>query len=432
MSRQSSFHYHRRRRSSSESRSSYSVGGDEDSSRSRSSSRDPDRSWRRREGYPGGWTGPDKFGEVTVPITVSDSRVVEFLSSTNCRLLQEIREKFPHLSHLDFYPNKSRIIFVGPPVNVKGAILKLFALMRYRHGIFCGGYHQIRKIALNIPKDAELNARSEYSEVSSSEDSRENDEDSPRDEVRRVRWNNAESGDEQMSSNESAAESGECSDHQQCRDDYKNLQSRMNKMAHNNRNTINQLKKSISRNKTTIEEKEKLIRDQNVNINNFEDKIKILEEEKDNLKAAMDNYDPSVFYKKSQEFENKIKEQEHLIKELRQKLVEKSLDPGSFKIEPAESEGDGTTPSLQKQLSNSKKEYTYLCWKYNQKKDLITLRDGEIRYGRRLKLTDVKFMLDILDLNALFCHPRNYLSVCPKDVHILICCLEIVLTASTF
>ena len=81
-----------------------------------------------------------------------------------------------------------------------------------------------------------------------------------------------------------------------------------------------------------------------------------------------------------------------MIKELRQKLVEKSLDPGSFKIEPAESEGDGTTPSLQKQLSNSKKEYTYLCWKYNQKKDLITLRDGEIRYGRRLKLTDVKFM----------------------------------------
>ena len=304
--------------------------------------------------------------------------------------------------------------------------------MRYRHGIFCGGYHQIRKIALNIPKDAELNARSEYSEVSSSEDSRENDEDSPRDEVRRVRWHNAESGEEQVSSNESAAESGECSDHQQCRDDYKNLQTRMNKMAHNNRNTINQLKKSISRNKNTIEEKEKLIRDQNVNINNFEDKIKILEEEKDNLKAAMDNYDPSVFYKKSQEFENKIKEQEHLIKELRQKLVEKSLDPGSFKIEPAESEGDGTTPSLQKQLSNSKKEYTYLCWKYNQKKDLITLRDGEIRYGRRLKLTDVKFMLDILDLNPLFCHPRTYLSVCPKDVHILICCLEIVLTASTF
>ena len=416
MSRQSSFHYHRRRRSSSESRS-YSVGEDEDSSRSRSSSRDPDRSWRRREGYPGGWTGPDKFGEVTVPITVTDSRVVEFLSSTNCRLLQEIREKFPHLSHLDFYPKKSRIIFVGPPVRVKGAILKLFALMRYRHGIYCDGYHQIRKIAMNIPKDAELNARSEYSEVSSSEDSREIDEDLSRDEVRRVRWNNAESGDEQMSSNESAAESGECSDHQQCRDDFKNLQTRMNKMAHGNRNTINQLRKSVNSKKIAIEEKEKLIKDQNVNINNLEDKIKILEEEKDNLKAATENYDPSVFYKKSQEYENKIKEQEHLIKELRQKLVEKSLDPGSFKIEP-ESE-DGTTPSLQRQLSNSKKDYTYLCWKYNQKKDLITLRDGEIRDGRRQKFqfANVNFILDILDLIPLFATLVSIAS-CPQDFHI--------------
>merc|ERR1712079_83637 len=83
----------------------------------------------------------------------------------------------------------------------------------------------------------------------------------------------------------------------------------------------------------------------------------------------------------------------------RQKLAEKSLDPGSFKIEPAESEGDGTIPSLQKQLSNSKKEYTYLCWKYNQKKDLITLRDGEIRL-LKAEVNDLKKQFSIGNTTA--------------------------------
>ena len=135
-------------------------------SRSKSQSSSRDLSWKRRE-------RPSRrrdeippqqrsYRSVTVPIKINDRRgeVVGCLSANDGKLLDELRKKYFGVVKVDLNCAEPELIFSGRAYNVKSAILKIFAWMKHRFGIWYDDYEHVRTVALNIAREPRMSSKS--------------------------------------------------------------------------------------------------------------------------------------------------------------------------------------------------------------------------------------------------------------------------------
>ena len=135
-------------------------------SRSQSQSSSRDRSWKRRD-RPGRRRDeippPQRsYRSVTVPIKINDRRgeVVGCLSANGGKLLDELQKKYSGVVKVDLNYAEPELIFIGPAYNVKAAILKIFAWMRHRFGIWYDDYEHVRTVAVNIARKPRMFSKS--------------------------------------------------------------------------------------------------------------------------------------------------------------------------------------------------------------------------------------------------------------------------------
>ena len=329
-----------------------------------------------------------------------DNKVAECLTANEDRLLQDIKQRFPALTEIHFDrennapSGKHEVIFKGKKFSVKEALMMLFHQLSKRFGV---NLPQIRDVAQNIlledrdkPEIREigpvpvLTPISHHSSQTSAEENPEENNSFSRKVVVK-----SESEDEEK---ETIKQNTVIVDHKKCKEDFRDLQWKSKEMLKKKNERIKSLNEKIASLEEQIklageEEKLKLSKEQEDKIQELETKNMAMELENSNLKLsteetngklvkAMDQV--SVFFKENKELKEKIKILEGSGSSQNSEVPVPDVAPVTpVKVEPgAEME---EMVELRKQLASTKKNLSQLERKYIQKKQIIGLRDGEIR-----------------------------------------------------
>ena len=331
-----------------------------------------------------------------------DNKVAECLTANEDRLLQDIKQRFPALTEIHFdrennaSSGKHEVIFKGKKFSVKEALMMLFHQLSKRFGV---NLPQIRDVAQNIlledrdkPEIREIGpvpVLTPISHHSSRTSGEEHTENFVKNSFSRKVVVKSESEDEEK---ETIKQNPVIVDHKKCKEDFRDLQWKSKEMLKKKNERIKSLNEKIASLEEQIklageEEKLKLSKEQEDKIQELETKNMAMELENSNLKLsteetngklvkAMDQV--SVFFKENKELKEKIKILEGSGSSQNSAVPVPDVAPVTpVKVEPgAEME---EMVELRKQLASTKKNLSQLERKYIQKKQIIGLRDGEIR-----------------------------------------------------
>ena len=333
-----------------------------------------------------------------------DNKVAECLTANEDRLLRDIKQRFPALTEIHFDrennapSGKHEVIFKGKKFSVKEALMMLFHQLSKRFGV---NLPQIRDVAQNILLDERdkpeireigpvpvLTPISHHSSQTSGDGEEYAETPGSKSFPRKVVVKSESEDDEK----ETIKQNTVIVDHKKCKEDFRDLQWKSKEMLKKKNERIKSLNEKIAsleeQNKLAgEEEKLKLSKEQEDKIQELETKNMAMELENSNLKLsteetngklvkAMDQV--SVFFKENKELKEKIKMLERSGSGLNCEVPVPNVAPVTpVKVEPGAETEDMV--ELRKQLASTKKNLSQLERKYIQKKQIIGLRDGEIR-----------------------------------------------------